>query len=146
MLTPQKHYVIKLHGDINKDSDVDITMVRQEFQILHSLFYHQNDLTLISWNIQRQLRLFHNYFSKYLHEGFIDSSLMKSNLMDLELLYWLTDSDYQERKAIEFSDICSFVKIPAVDLSLLWSNMDPIFFDLTVNCLLLYVLSCLPFH
>ena len=66
---------------------------------------------------------------------------MQSPLFDIELLYWLYDSDYQERKAIEFHDICAYLKVPTVDLSFLWSNMDPLHADLVNCCLSLYVLS-----
>lgn len=133
-----KSYVVKLHGDVNNDKDIDYSAIENEFSIISSLFY-SSQITLISWSIQRQLRLFHNYFSKYLNKGFIKASLMKSQLMDLELLYWLFDSDYQERKAVEFNDICSYLKVPSVDLQTLWSNMDPVFGELLDCCMAIYV-------
>lgn len=71
---------------------------------------------------------------------------MKSQLMDLELLYWLVDSDYQERKAVEFHDICSSMKVPTIDLQSLWQNMDPVLGELTSCCMTLYVFLIIHYH
>ena len=131
-------FIIKLHGHCSSPQQAGLQQIQQEYTLLHILFsftQHQ----FISWSIQRQLRLLHFYFHQYLHQDFLQSALMKTSFQDLEILYWLADSDYHDSQNYSFTDICSLLHLPSFDFSQLLTNMKDQLNQLLSLCLAVLV-------